>query len=183
MKAITTITLAIFCLAAQTMLSVEAAGWDPNQSGKRLKKVQETVQTFKKKDPGLKRFFEKAYGYAVFPTIIKGAVGFGGAYGKGQVFQRGTLIGSASLSQGTIGFQLGGQSYSEIIFFEDKVAFERFKRNRLEFAAQASAIAAEAGASAKAAYSKSVAVFTLAKRGLMYEASIGGQAFKFVANK
>lgn len=183
MKAIVTITFAIFCLAAQTMLPVEAAGWDPNRSGKRLKKAQETVQIFKKKDPGLNRFFDKAYGYAVFPTIIKGAVGFGGAYGKGEVFQGGVSIGSASLSQGTIGFQLGGQSYSEIIFFEDKVAFDRFKTNRLEFAAQASAIAVQAGASAKAAYSRSVAVFTLAKKGLMYEASIGGQAFRFIENK
>lgn len=183
MKAIATVTLAIFCLAAQTMPPTQAAGWDPNQSGKKLKKVEETVQNFKKKDPGLKDFFESAYAYAVFPTIVKGAAGFGGAYGKGKVFQRDTLIGSASLSQGTVGFQLGGQAYSEIIFFKDKVAFERFKSDKLEFAAQASAIAVDTGASATAAYSKSVAVFTLAKRGFMYEASIGGQAFKFVANK
>ena len=103
----------------------------------------------------MKVFFNKAYGYAVFPSIIKAAIGVGGAHGKGEVFRRGKVIGRASLSQGSIGFQLGGQSYSEIVFFQNKAAFDRFKNGNLKFAAQASAIAVTAGAAANAALIRS----------------------------
>jgi lipid-binding SYLF domain-containing protein len=119
----------------------------------------------------------------VFPSIAKGAIGIGGAHGKGQVFEKGKLIGEASVSQVTIGFQLGGQVYSEVIFFENKDTLESFKKSELAFSAQVSAVAAAEGASANAKYQLGVAVFTLAKGGLMYEASIGGQKFKFKPNK
>ena len=109
-------------------------------------------------------------------------MGIGGAHGKGQVFSRGEVIGRVSLSQGSIGFQLGGQSYSEIVFFQNKAAFDRFKNGNLKLAAQASAIAVTSGATAHAAYEKGVAVFTLGKKGLMFEASIGGQHFSFKPN-
>ncbi|MFQ6007159.1 MAG: YSC84-related protein, partial [Woeseia sp.] len=157
MKAIASVTLVVFFLTAEALLPAQA-GWDPDKDKKQLKKVQETVETFKQKDPDLKAFFDKAFGYAVFPTIAKGAIGIGGAHGKGKVFQKGALIGSASVSQGTVGFQLGGQTYSQIIFFKDKVALERFKTEDLKFSAQASAIAVNAGASTTADYSNGVAV-------------------------
>jgi lipid-binding SYLF domain-containing protein len=106
-------------------------------------------------------------------------MGLGGAYGKGEVYEREALIGVSSLTQLTIGFQLGGQAYSEIIFFKDKEALDDFKGGNFELGAQASAVAATAGASADASYDNGVAIFTLAKGGLMYEASIGGQKFSF----
>lgn len=138
-----------------------------------------TVANFKNSDPSLKIFFEKAYGYAVFPTVGKGGIGIGGAYGKGEVYKRGRLLGYSSLTQVTIGFQLGGQAYSEIIFFKDKATLDDFTAGNFEFNAQASAVAATSGASADADYSNGVAIFTLAKGGLMYEASVGGQKFSF----
>ena len=171
-------------LSAITILLVSvvmltACGWNPNKPEDDLKELQETIASFKKKDPGIKTFFNDAYGYAVFPSVGKGGWVIGGAYGNGKVFRRGQIIGSTTIVQGTIGFQLGGQVYSEIVFFKDEKAFDRFKSERLEFDAQVSAIAVTLGAAAKAAYEKGIAVFVMTKGGLMYEASVGGQSFTF----
>ena len=158
----------------------------------------DTIKVFK--DAGESGgFFQKAYGYAVFPTIGKGGIGIGGAHGKGRVYAGGKHVGNTSMTQVTIGAQLGGQAYSQIIFFEDKRAFVEFTSGNFEFSAQATAVAITAGASATAtttgrsagastgrkdaktvgAYTKGMAVFTVAKGGLMYEASIGGQKFSY----
>ncbi|HUL50445.1 MAG TPA: YSC84-related protein [Gemmatimonadales bacterium] len=141
--------------------------------------VTQTIATFKKKDPGIDKFFQEAVGYAVFPTVGKGAIGIGGAHGSGELLTGGKAIGKVSLNQVTVGLQLGGQSYSEIIFFETQKTFDSFKSGDFAFAAQASAVALASGAAANAAYRGGVAVFTAAKGGLMYEASIGGQKFSF----
>ncbi len=176
MKAAVTIVVAFFCLATEGLLSARA---DMQVS----KRVEQTIRHLQKKDPGLRDFFDNAYAYAVFPTIVKAGVGIGGAQGDGQVFEKGVLIGSASVAEGSVGLQLGSQTYSEIIFFEHKEALEHFKRGNLELAAQVSTIAVEAGASGSATYNGGVAVFTLAKTGFMYEASVGAQVFKFVPRK
>lgn len=141
--------------------------------------VEDAIALFKKEDPGISELFEKSYGYAIFPTVGKGAIGVGGAYGRGEVFEQGRKIGYADLSQGTIGLQLGGQTYSEVIFFENKRSLDKFKAGEFAFAAQATAVAATAGASANADYRDGAMVFTVEKGGLMYEASIGGQKFSF----
>lgn len=168
---LTLIVAAFFGVSTNTV----SAGWDANAE----KKARDTVAAFKKTDKSLKAFFDKAAGYAVFPTVGKGAIGIGGAHGKGTVFAKGTPVGATTLTQVTIGFQLGGQSYSQIIFFKDKATLDKFKTGKFEFSAQASAVAATEGAAATADYSGGVAVFTMAKGGLMYEASIGGQKFSF----
>jgi lipid-binding SYLF domain-containing protein len=145
-------------------------------------------------------FFNNSYGYAIFPTIGKGGIGIGGAYGKGRVYTGGNHVGDTSMTQLTVGFQLGGEAYSQIIFFEDERAFTEFTSGNFEFSATASAVAITAGASAAATttgssagasggkndattkgagYYKGMAVFTVAKGGLMYEASIGGQKFSY----
>jgi lipid-binding SYLF domain-containing protein len=147
-------------------------------------------------------FFAKSYGYAVYPTIGKGGIGIGGAYGKGRVYTEGAYVGDTSVTQLSVGFQLGGQAYSQIIFFKDKRAFDEFTGGNFEFGAEASAVAITAGVSAEATttgssagasggkhdattttagsgYYKGMAVFTVAKGGLMYEASIGGQKFSY----
>ena len=146
-------------------------------------------------------FFGKNYGYAVFPTIGKGGFGIGGAHGSGRVYAKGKYVGDTSMTQVTIGFQLGGQAYSQIIFFQDKRAYDEFTGGNFEFGAQATAVAITAGASATAStsgssagssagkndastvgqYNKGMAVFTVAKGGLMYEASIGGQKYTYKA--
>lgn len=166
-------------LVALSLLFSACAGWDPARDETLRNNVNQTIGKFKQRDPDLERFFQYAYGYAVYPSVGKGAAGVGGAYGKGLVYENDSPIGRTELVQLTIGFQWGGQAYSEIIFFEDAAALQRFKAGKLKFSAQASAVAITAGASATADYENGVAVFTMAKGGLMYEASIGGQTFTF----
>jgi len=142
-------------------------------------KVQDAIDRARTADSGLAEFFEKSVGYAVFPTVGKGAIGVGGAYGKGQLYENGRLVGYCTLTQATIGLALGGQSYTEFIFFETAEALERFKSGNFAFAAQASAVALKSGAAANAKYENGVAVFTMGEAGLMYEASVGGQKFTY----
>jgi lipid-binding SYLF domain-containing protein len=134
---------------------------------------------FTKTDPLMSGIFEKAYGYVIFPNVGKGGVGVGGAAGNGAVYENNTLVGMAKLSQLSVGLQAGGQAYREVIFFESKKAMDRFKDSKFEFSAQVSAVAVKAGASGNAKYTNGVMVFTMQKGGLMYEASVGGQKFKF----
>lgn len=163
-----------------------------------VKDYSDTIQTFKD-SPQVRPFFDTAYAYAVFPTIGKGGVILGGAYGKGQVYRNNDIIGAVELIKMSIGWQAGGQVYSEIIFFEDQRAFNEFT-NDFAFDASASAVAITAGAQAKAGttgtsagasagpktakqaspgYTKGMAVFIHAKGGLMAEAAVGGQKFKY----
>ena len=172
------------CLTA--LPSHAFGGWDPDedaakQSGTRHGSgdVAKAIAKLKSRDPGIQRFFDKAYGYVIFPTVGKGGIGIGGAYGEGQVFRRGRYIGDTSLTQVSIGFQLGGQAFVEIIFFKDKHTLNDFTDGNFELGAQASAVALKAGVSADADYSNGVAVFTAPKQGLMYEAVIAGQKFSF----
>ncbi len=130
-------------------------------------------------DAGIASFFKKSAGYAIFPNVGKGGLGVGGAAGNGIVYKKGEEIGLAKMKQLTIGFQAGGQAYREVIFFETEEDLERFLENEIEFTAQVSAIALDKGISADAMYQDGVAVFTLSKKGLMYEASLGGQRFDF----
>lgn len=161
-------------------------------------KYEETIKVFKEAGESA-RFFDNSYGYAVFPTIGKGGVGIGGAYGEGRVYKQGSYVGDTTVTQLTVGLQLGGQAYSQIIFFEDQRAFDEFTSGNFEFGAQANAVAITAGVSAAATttgssagasagkrdattagkYHKGMATFTVAKGGLMYEASIGGQKFTY----
>ncbi len=142
-------------------------------------RAEATIGEFKRRDAGMERFFSSAHGYAVFPEIGKGAVGVGGAYGRGVVFERGAFIGYCDVSQGSVGLQLGGQAFRQVIFFQSQAAFDQFKGGQFAFSANASAVAADAGASAAVDYRDGVAVFTMTTAGLMYEASIGGQRFTF----
>jgi lipid-binding SYLF domain-containing protein len=134
---------------------------------------------FLKADPSMENLFKNSYGYAIFPNVGKGAVGVGGAAGKGAVYQKRKPVGTAQMVQVTVGAQAGGQAYREIIFFENKDALDRFMDNKIEFSGQASAIAVKAGASANANYRSGVVVFSQEKGGLMLEASLGGQKFTY----
>jgi lipid-binding SYLF domain-containing protein len=155
------------------------AGWDPMQEQKEKAAVEETITKFRGADPSMKVFFEKAYGYVVFPGVGKGGFIIGGGHGDGWVYEKGIHIGRASLTQLTVGAQIGGQSFSEIIFFQDKKTLDDFKKGNWELSAQASAIMVKEGASKDASYDNGVAVFTMPKKGAMVEASVGGQKFKY----
>jgi lipid-binding SYLF domain-containing protein len=159
-----------------------AVGWGSGANAGRsgiVKDAEAAAADFRRADPGLSRFFDGAVGYAVFPSVGKGAAGLGGAWGRGVLFERGEAIGLTTLTQVTVGAQLGGQAYSEIVFFETPEAISSFKKGQLAMAAQVSAVVASTGASVDARYARGVAVFTLAKAGLMAEASVGGQRFEF----
>ena len=142
---------------------------------------QTTLSKFKQNKPGhYKAYSNSAVGKAVFPSIGKGGYFLGGAYGQGVVFEGNKLVGYCKIEQATIGLQLGGQAYSQIIFFQNKAALQAFKRGEIAGAAQASAVAVKADASAQADYENGVAVFSMDSAGLMYEASIGGQKFSYL---
>ena len=166
-------------------------------------KFSNTIQNFKR-SPAVKPFFDNCYGYAVFPTVGKGGFVVGGAYGTGQVYAKGVVTGTATLIKATIGFQLGGQAFSQMIFFEDKRAYGDFISGNFEFDAGVSAVAITAGVQAKVGtegatagasagpatgaqaetdYHKGMVVFIHAKGGLMYEATVGGQKFSFEPKK
>ena len=155
-----------------------AYAWDPGKADELHNKAQKAVAELMDKDPDMRRFFDNAAGYVVIPTVGKAGLGIGGARGKGLLYENGASTAIVTLTQLSIGFQAGGQAYSEYIFFKDDVALADFKRGNYELGAQASAVAVTAGASADAGYSGGVAIFTKAKGGLMYEASVGGQKFK-----
>jgi lipid-binding SYLF domain-containing protein len=179
-------------LAAVTAMLLAAS------PGVRADEYQETINVFRKAVE-TRGFFENAHGYAVFPTVGKGGIGVGGAYGTGRVYEKGKYVGDTSMSQLSIGFQLGAQGFSQIIFFEDQRALKEFTSGNFEFGAEASAVAITAsagasagttGASASASagrhdakavgrYHKGMATFTVAKGGLMYQATIGGQKFTY----
>ncbi|MCA0930907.1 hypothetical protein LCM02_00500 [Lutimonas saemankumensis] len=141
-------------------------------------KSAEAIKEFKHTNDKITKYFNSAYGYAVFPSIGKGGLGVGGATGNGTIYRGGAVVGDCRMSQVTVGFQAGGQAYSEVIFFKDKAAFDRFTGDKFEFAAQATAVAVTAGASFDVDYRDGILIFTHAKGGLMYEASVGGQKFK-----
>jgi lipid-binding SYLF domain-containing protein len=161
----------------------------------------DTIQLFKNAGASA-AFFNNSYGYAVFPTIGEGAIGIGGAGGKGRVYAHGRVVGQTTMSQISIGFQAGGKAFSQIIFFQDKRAFDEFTSGNFEFSAGASAVAITAGASARTgtdgtsagasggekdaktdgSYQKGMAVFTIAKGGLMFAVAVAGQKFSYTPN-
>ena len=149
------------------------------RDSKLANETHEAIKELYKSNPTIKKHFENAHAFAVYPTITKGGLGVGGAGGKGLVFENYKVIGGASLAQATLGLQAGGQQYSEVIFFENKAALDRFKEGKIKFSGQASAVALKDGASVDIDYQDGVAVFTKAKGGLRAEASLGGQKFKY----
>jgi lipid-binding SYLF domain-containing protein len=168
-------------LAGLAVLLAGCAITPDDGQGTLRQNAQNTVADFRQTDPGIDKFFKSAVGYAVFPSIGKGGVGIGGAYGRGLVYENGKQVGWCMVRQGSIGVQLGGQSFQQIIFFQEARTLSNFKVGKFEFAANASAVAVRRGAAASADYEQGVAVFVAPKGGLMFEASIGGQKFAYEA--
>jgi lipid-binding SYLF domain-containing protein len=188
------LTRFLLILAALSLASASPASDDT---------YSKAVRVFKEAGQS-EAYFSKAYGYALFPTVGKGGFVIGGAHGSGRVYAGGNYVGDTSMTQLSIGLQAGGQAFSEIVFFKDKRAFEDFSSGNFEFSAQIAAVAITAGAGASAGttgssagasasnsaatnvgqgWTKGMAVFTVAKGGLMYEATVGGQKFSYTARK
>ena len=144
-----------------------------------LQQATTTMSEMNREDPGLDELTRKAYGYALFPEIAKGGLVFGGGYGRGVVYEQGQLVGYADLSQASFGLQMGGQTFSEIIVFENKAALDRLKEGRVELAADASAVILKTGAAANARFVDGFAVFVRPIGGAMVEATVGGQQVTF----
>ena len=162
--------------------NVLISGWKPSKNFNNQNKANfKTIEALKKfkRIRRLKPYFKEAAGFAVFPNIAKAGLGIGGARGNGEVFEDGKVIGSTTVTQLSFGFQLGGQAFSQIIFFQNKRDVDRFTDGNFEFGASASAALITEGANASVDYTNGVAVMTFSKGGLMYEASIGGQKFTF----
>lgn len=174
MKIVATHALCVIAALAMT----PAYAWDPKDADELHGKAQAAKAEMLEQDANMQRFFDSAVAWVIIPTVGKGGIGIGGARGKGLLYEGEDITAEVTLTQLTVGFQAGGQAYSEFIFFKDDVALADFKRGNYELGAQASAVAVTAGASADANYSGGVAIFTQAKGGLMYEASVGGQKFK-----
>jgi lipid-binding SYLF domain-containing protein len=176
MKFRTSLLVALLVITSSAMAQVGA--WNP----KLEEKSQRTISAFKERNDKMESYFKESFGYVAFPSIGKGGIVVGGAHGRGIVYEQGEIIGEAKMTQVTLGLQWGGQAFSEIIFFKDAEALESFKNSDLEFAGQASVVAITKGASVDIAYENGVAVYTISKAGLMYEASIGGQKFNYLPN-
>lgn len=162
----------VFALLAGT-----AAAKDSDS--KMIAEADHALATLQKTDPGLKPFLSKSAGYVVFPGVGKGGLGVGGAHGDGVLYERGKPVGTASLTQVNIGLQAGGQKFTEVIAFESERDLAKFKEGNFAFSGNVSAVALKSGVSAAAKFENGVAVFTAGEKGLMYEASVGGQKFKF----
>jgi len=143
--------------------------------------TKEALAIFREKDPGIQKFFDRSYGYAVLPKVFKGAFWIGGAYGRGEAFKNNEMVGYCDMSQATLGFSFGGEYFREIIFFRDKSDLDKFRAEEYTFAAQVTGVALTAGAAAKADYKSGMAVFVTTDKGLMVDASLGGQKFKYIS--
>jgi len=166
----------ITTLALTSTLALSA--WEKDESVELDVKAQKALTEFRAADPGVESFISQSVGYVVIPTVAKAGFGIGGARGKGVLYENGAVTAVVTLTQLSIGFQWGGQAYSEFLFFQDTPSLSNFKRGNYELGAQVSAVAITAGVSADADFVNGMAIFTHAKGGLMYEASVGGQKFK-----
>ncbi len=164
--------LMVFSVGALSVVSVRAEDDLKTES-------QQAVSSILSADPSVQKFVDESAGYAIFPSVGKGGMIVGGAHGKGLLYEKGAVTGQTSMTQASIGAQAGGQAFSEIIFFQTPQAVSDFKAGQFEMGADIGAVAVSKGAAQSANYKNGVAVFTLPKKGLMVQASVGGQKFKF----
>ena len=176
-----TILLAAIGAAGLGLAGCETAPKTQPERQVLIDKSGQTITEFRSLDPSMQSWFDSSHGYAVFPAVGSGAFIVGGSFGRGVVYERGVAIGFADIKQGSVGLQAGGQGYSEIIFFQTKEIFDSFKSGTFSFSADATAVAASAGAAGQTTFKNGVAAFIKGQSGLMAGAAIGGQGFSFEA--
>lgn len=146
-----------------------------------VNEARQTLEQYRRADPGIDSFLQRSAGYAVFPGIGKGGLGIGAAHGTGILFEHGTPMGKVTMNQVSIGAQAGGQHFSEVVFYEVPKVLAEVKAGKAELSGDLSAVALTSRAAAKTQFKNGVAVFTASKGGLMFEASVGGQKFGYAA--
>jgi lipid-binding SYLF domain-containing protein len=170
----------VFAVGAMLLGACEVVGpQDADERELLHQRARAALADMKRVDPSLDLVISSSYAYAIFPRIATGAVGIGGAYGDAEVYQKGKLVGYADVSQGSVGLQLGGQTFAELILFRTETAYVNFTNDTLAFDARVSAVAASSGAARAADYSSGVMVIYLPEGGLMFQAAVGGQQFRF----
>ena len=180
MKATTGIALTL-TLVAGLLVGCATAPTSRAEQETLLAEATSSLQQMRTADLGLGELVRRSYGYAIFPSVTKGGLGVGGAHGRGVVYERGRHVGFCDVSQATVGLQAGGQTFSELLLFEDKEALDRFKAGQFNFAADASAVVMESGTATKVNFVDGVAAVVQPTGGAMVEASIGGQKFAYQA--
>lgn len=180
MKLFTVATLGLCAVGLTVPLGCATAPQSPEGRDELRTSAENTLERMKARDPSLENVLNRAAGYAIFPTIGKGGLGVGGGYGRGILYENGQPIGYVDLSQASVGAQVGGQSYSELIVFQTESALNRVKGGPFNVTADMSAVAVTAGAAASAAFNRGIAIFTFPKAGAMLEVSVGGQKINFV---
>jgi len=166
---------ALLMVALTSTLTTRAADLQPS--------AEQAVANFKLADAGLTNFFAKSAGYVILPSVGEGGFIFGGEHGDGLVYEKAKITGKVTMSEFSVGAQVGGGTFSEVIFFETVSALQSFKKTKWEMSAKAKASVAASGSAANAKYDQGVLVFTLPKSGAMVAAAIGGQKFKFESVK
>jgi len=176
------ITRAAMVLAVATGLLVGCTTAPPTPEGRNalVENATRAMQDMNRVDPGVEPLARKGYGYALFPEVVKAGLGVGGGYGQGVVYEQGQHVGYADLTLGSVGMQIGGQTFSELIVFENKAAMDRFKLSPVDFTAGAAAMILQNGAAANASFIEGIAVVVRPITGAMAEATIGGQQFKYI---
>ena len=175
---------AVVTLAAAILVASGGCNSSPEPKGE-AKKASLTregdlaLTAMREADPGLESFLADSHGYAIFPSVGKGGLIVGGAFGRGEVYEMGRHVGYANITEASVGAQVGGQTFHELIVFQNQAAMDRFKRGDVAFGANASAVALKAGAARGTTFKDGMAVFTKPEGGAMVEASIGGQRFKY----
>jgi lipid-binding SYLF domain-containing protein len=178
MKATTGMALTL-TLVAGLLVGCATAPTSRAEQEALLAEATASMQQMRTEDPGLGELVRRGYGYAIFPKVTKGGLGVGGAYGRGAVYERGQHVGYSDLSQASVGLQVGGQTFSELLVFESKEALDRFKAGQFNFAADASGVVMESGVATNATFVDGVAVVVRPIGGAMVEASVGGQKFAY----
>jgi len=170
-----TVSFATLCV----LVGCASQDWDQDDVRENRPEIDDTIAAFRDADPDLQQFFDRSAGYAVFPTVGTGGLVVGGAHGDGVLFEGGRIVGTTAITEISFGAQVGGQTFSEIVFFEDQATLNEFKDGNFDLGASASAIAVERGAARSASFSDGVAVFIRPKKGLMAAATIQGQSFRY----
>jgi lipid-binding SYLF domain-containing protein len=175
--------IAAVLLLGLSTASADEGGAEEKQAEQKQDELSVQVQQIKKdwqaKDDTFNAALDKAYGYAIFPEVGKGGFIVGASHGKGEVYEKGKLIGRVKMTQTTVGAQVGGQTFAQVILFKNKKALDRFKQSLFEGSAAATAIGGKRGAAAASKYKDGVAIMVLPLKGAMAEAAVGGQKFKF----
>jgi lipid-binding SYLF domain-containing protein len=175
--------LPLMAIAAIAVAGCESTGGNTAAQQDTLnQRAQIALQEMTRTDPGLQNVINNAYGYAVFPDVSKAAVGIGAGGGNGVVYQQGQMVGRATLNQGSVGIQIGGESFAELVVFKDRPAMDVFENGNLNFGADATATAVKAGAAAATQFNNGTMIYVLPKGGLMAGVSILGQKFNFMPN-